>query len=254
MTLAQRSWLAACGVALAVGLAVGPAVLASGGAAASHLGHTLPALGPALGPVLEPAGLAFAATSVDDMPAAMRTAYIRGIQDELAAHGYRPGPADGIVGLRTRQAIRQYQRDAGLTVDGVASKELLEHLKFAQPRVVAGPPPAPDPLVLEVQTQLRDLGYHRGALDGLMGGATREAIRAYRYDVGLPISGAVDGPLLESLRLQHQGAGAGRATEEEPDRELAQEPAQEPAQESAQEPARELDQEPILATPPAPAE
>lgn len=241
MTLAQRSWLAA----RAVGLAVGLAVLASGGAVAGHLGHTLPALGPALEPALGPAGLTFAATSVDDMPSEMRTAYIRGIQDELAAHGYRPGPADGIVGPRTRQAIRRYQRDAGLTADGVASKELLEHLKFAQPRVVAGPPPAPDPLVLEVQTQLRDLGYHRGALDGLMGGTTREAIRAYRYDVGLPISGAVDGPLLESLRLQHQGAGAGRAAADEPDRELGREPDREPA--------RELDQEPLLATPPAPA-
>lgn len=250
MTLAQRSWLAARAVGLAVGLAVGPAVLASGGAAAGHLGHTLPPLGPALEPALGPAGLTFAATSVDDMPAEMRTAYIRGIQDELAAHGYRPGPADGIVGPRTRQAIRRYQRDAGLTADGVASKELLEHLKFAQPRVVAGPPPAPDPLVLEVQTQLRDLGYHRGALDGLMGGTTREAIRAYRYDVGLPISGAVDGPLLESLRLQHQGAGAGPAAAEQTDRELAREPDREPAR----EPARELDQEPLLATPPAPAE
>jgi len=243
MTFAQRSWLAALAVVLAVGLAVVLAAFASGGAAAGHLGHTLPSLGLNSAP----AGLVFAATSVDDMPAEMRTAYIRGIQEELTVHGYRPGPADGIVGPRTRQAIRKYQRDAGLTVDGVASKELLEHLKFAQPRVVAGPAPAPDPLVLEVQTQLRDLGYHRGALDGLMGGATREAIRAYRYDVGLPITGAVDGPLLESLRRAKAGqAGAAPPVGEKTNRETAEQPAQQPDQEP--------DQEPIVATPPAPAE
>jgi hypothetical protein len=42
-----------------------------------------------------------------------------------------------------------------------------------------------------------------------MGGTTRESIRAYRYDAGLPISGAIDGPLLESLRpAQSEEAGA----------------------------------------------
>lgn len=148
-----------------------------------------------------PAGaLQFAATSVDEMPQEMRSAYIRGIQEELAAHGYAPGPADGLLGPRTVGAIRKYQRDAGLPVDGVAGKELLDHLKFAQPKVHARPDPAPDPLALEVQTRLRELGYYRGELDGLVGGRTREAIRAYRYDTGLPISGAIDGPLLESLR------------------------------------------------------
>ncbi len=146
------------------------------------------------------AALAFAVTSVDEMPRDMRRAYIRGIQQELAAHGYDPGPADGLIGPRTQRAIRKYQRDAGLGVDGVASKELLDHLKFAQPKVYAQPDPEPDPLALQVQTRLGELGYYRGELDGLVGAKTREAIRAYRYDAGLPISGAIDGPLLESLR------------------------------------------------------
>jgi peptidoglycan hydrolase-like protein with peptidoglycan-binding domain len=168
--------------------------------AAGHIGHSLPAM--------EPAGLIFATTSVDEMTPEMRKAYIRGIQEELAAHRYDPGPADGLLGPMTRRAIRKYERDAGLPVDGVASKELLDHLKFAEPRVTAKPDPEPDPLVLEVQTRLQELGYHRGELDGLMGGTTRESVRAYRYDAGLPISGAIDGPLLESLRpAQSEAAG-----------------------------------------------
>ena len=181
----------ACGV-LATVLTAGVLSLSAGRAGAEHIGHSLP--------TLEPAGLLLAVTSVDEMPPEMRKAYIRGIQEELAAHRYDPGPADGLLGPRTHKAIRKYQRDAGLPVDGAASKELLDHLKFAQPRVYAKPDPEPDPLVLEVQTRLQELGYHRGELDGLMGGTTREAVRAYRYDAGLPISGAIDGPLLESLR------------------------------------------------------
>ena len=177
---------------LSAALALGAISFAPDRAVAEHIGRSLPAL--------EPSGLIFAATSVDDMPPEMRQAYIRGIQEELSAHGYEPGPADGLLGPETRTAIRKYQRDAGLAVDGVASKELLDHLKFAQPRITAKPDPEPDPLVLEVQTRLRALGYHRGELDGLMGATTREAIRAYRYDAGLPINGAIDGPLLASLR------------------------------------------------------
>ncbi len=58
-------------------------------------------------------------TRVGDMTPQMRTAYIRGLQEELATHDYHPGPADGIMGPMTRGAIRHYQRDAGLEVDGV---------------------------------------------------------------------------------------------------------------------------------------
>jgi peptidoglycan hydrolase-like protein with peptidoglycan-binding domain len=231
---------------LAAVLSAGTLAFAAERAVADHIGHSLPTLAlPTLAlPSLEPAGLVFAATSVDDMTPEMRRAYIRGIQEELAAHSYDPGPADGLLGPMTHTAIRKYQREAGLRVDGVASKELLDHLKFAQPRTTAKPDPEPDPLVLEVQTRLQALGYHRGVLDGLMGGTTRESIRAYRYDAGLPISGAVDGPLLESLRpiaikaaaikeaaineAAAKAAEAGAETSEEPLEETWREPAPEP--------------------------
>lgn len=172
--------------------AAGVLPFAADQAAADHIGRALPAF--------EPAGLIFAVTSVDEMNPQMRKAYIRGIQEELAAHRYDPGPADGILGPRTRMAIRTYQRDAALPVTGVASKELLDHLKFVQPKVFAAPEREPDVTVLEVQTRLQVRGYYRGELDGLMGGATRESIRAYRQDAGLPVGSVIDRPLLESLR------------------------------------------------------
>lgn len=45
--------------------------------------------------------------------------YIRLIQQTLANMGYNPGPIDGIWGNQTKQAIRAFQRDQGLSVDGV---------------------------------------------------------------------------------------------------------------------------------------
>ena len=46
---------------------------------------------------------------------------VRNIQTSLATLGYKPGPADGILGHQTRNAIEAFQRDRGLPVTGEAS-------------------------------------------------------------------------------------------------------------------------------------
>ena len=144
-------------------------------------------------------------TSVDEMNPGMRNAYIVGIQEELAAHGYRAGPPDGVIGRKTTGAIRQYQRDAGLPVDGRATKELLDHLKFALPKVYAGAssqraPAASSQLVLDIQTELQERGYYQGRLDGLTGPGTRGAIQQFQRDAGLVVTGNVGSGVLNELR------------------------------------------------------
>ena len=54
---------------------------------------------------------------------------VRQIQSGLIQLGYDPGPADGFYGAKTSAAIRAYQRDHGLVVDGLATPELLQHIK-----------------------------------------------------------------------------------------------------------------------------
>jgi len=53
---------------------------------------------------------------------------VRDIQQQLFALGYDPGVADGLLGVRTVVAIEAFQSDQGLTIDGVASRELLDRL------------------------------------------------------------------------------------------------------------------------------
>ena len=53
---------------------------------------------------------------------------VRSIQQGLARLGYEPGPADGVMGPRTRDAVRRYQADRKLLVDGNPSPELAQHL------------------------------------------------------------------------------------------------------------------------------
>ena len=52
------------------------------------------------------------------------------VQQELARRGYHVGAADGVLGRRTRAAIRDYQRDHGLPVTGEVSLELVNHLRL----------------------------------------------------------------------------------------------------------------------------
>ena len=142
-------------------------------------------------------------TPVEEMPPQMARAYVIGLQEELAAHGYNPGQVDGVLGSRTERAIRQYQKDAGLLVNGVASKELLDHMKFALPKVYAkkSTPSGPSrELVTEVQTALAARGYYSAAIDGLIGPATREAVRRFQADAGLPVTGTVDQRLAGELK------------------------------------------------------
>jgi len=54
--------------------------------------------------------------------------YMRGddvlaVQEALVAKGYDPGEIDGIYGPQTEDAVRKFQKDHGLEVDGIVGKE-----------------------------------------------------------------------------------------------------------------------------------
>lgn len=72
------------------------------------------------------------------MPPDAYTAYVADAQQQLSEHGFDAGTADGKPGSRTQSAVRAYQKKAGLPVDGCVSKELVDHLHFAQPKVYGG--------------------------------------------------------------------------------------------------------------------
>ena len=149
-------------------------------------------------------------TSVDQMPSQMATAYIESLQKELAIHGYKPGPIDGRMGSRTRAAIRAYQRDAGLQVDGVATKELVERLMFVDTGTTGDQTAGTDKQIIRsVQIELLDRGYYHGAIDGIAGPETTRGIREFQAAEGQVVDGLVDGTLLDELRSADPSIKAG---------------------------------------------
>lgn len=56
---------------------------------------------------------------------------IRRAQNELKARGYDVGQADGILGPKTREALRKFQQDQGLTASGRLTRETANRLGIA---------------------------------------------------------------------------------------------------------------------------
>jgi len=64
----------------------------------------------------------------EEMPILSRTDRVE-LQTLLAQRRYDVGEADGVIGRRTREAIRGYQRAAGMKPDGFATLALLQSLR-----------------------------------------------------------------------------------------------------------------------------
>src|SRR6478736_1849590 len=57
----------------------------------------------------------------------------------------------------------------------------------------------PDQIIANVQYVLQQLGYFAESVDGVLGAVTRAAIEDYQVENNLPVTGAIDRPLLISL-------------------------------------------------------
>jgi rare lipoprotein A len=73
-----------------------------------------------------------------------------------------------------------------------------------QPHGQGEPPAAQAPALTEdqikqAQEALKTEGFHPGAVDGVVGRRTREALRAYQTREGLPATGVLDEPTLSRL-------------------------------------------------------
>jgi TPR repeat protein len=102
--------------------------------AAAQGHHDASILRDGLAPLLAPMQIAEAQRRTDPAATAGNqeaTDLIAAVQRELNRLGYRSGPADGIAGNRTRRAIEQFQRDAGLEVTGAATESLLDRLNVS---------------------------------------------------------------------------------------------------------------------------
>lgn len=124
------------------------------------------------------------------------------LQNRLKALGYYTGEADGQYGPGTESAVLAFQRQNGLTADGIAGESTRAAVYDAAAPTFA-PTPSPTPTasrelykkgskgdgVRRMQEALKELGYYSGEVDGAFGGGTEEALRLFQSQNGLDADG-----------------------------------------------------------------
>ncbi|RBM52054.1 hypothetical protein DLR65_01950, partial [Vibrio tarriae] len=102
---------------------------------ARQLGHSYQPSYPSVSPEV----------STSTAPKKPNAQFTREAQQILTDLGYEPGPVDGDYGRRTADAVKAFQRDAGITQDGWIDENLLSTLRRAKaaykPPVVSQPKP-----------------------------------------------------------------------------------------------------------------
>jgi N-acetylmuramoyl-L-alanine amidase len=125
------------------------------------------------------------------------------LQERLLELGYDVGRADGTFGLQTETALRSFQRDYGLLVDGMCGPGTLRALRQLQPKVRGG-----RPVLLREQERVRRSGPalrgKRIVIDPCHGGP----------DPGIVVDGATEAELMWDLaqRLEGRMAATGMET------------------------------------------
>ncbi|MEA3510572.1 MAG: peptidoglycan-binding domain-containing protein [Actinomycetota bacterium] len=103
------------------------------------------------------------------------------IQQELSILGYFDGEPDGILGPLTEAALREFQTDAGITVDGEHGPETYEALADALE--------ADEEFVVTVQEDLMEMKLYPGPADGDYGDGTVKGVEALQEQCEMEIDG-----------------------------------------------------------------
>ena len=158
------------------------------------------------------------------------------MQKALVALGYNTGGTDGKFGPTTEKAVRQFQQDNGITVDGLAGSATLTLLyRQAEGGGSSGGTGGSsssgsssankdsyfggnyDTLkygsrgdrVKLLQKALNDLGFSAGSADGKFGTGTQRAVVAFQQANGLTADGLAGKKTLQKIEAQLKGDTGG---------------------------------------------
>ncbi|WP_259344274.1 L,D-transpeptidase family protein [Priestia flexa] len=130
---------------------------------------------------------------------------VRTLQQKLTSLGYDTKGVDGIFGNNTDTALRRFQKDRGLSVNGVVDSATQKALNGAKPGVK--PPATSTGLkkgsrgneVRALQQKLTSLGFSTKGIDGVFGNNTDAALRQFQKARGLSVTGVVDAATQKAL-------------------------------------------------------
>jgi peptidoglycan hydrolase-like protein with peptidoglycan-binding domain len=117
---------------------------------------------------------------------------VRELQIALQETGNDPGPIDGVFGSQTEAAVKAFQAERGITVDGIVGpitwRNIDEFAEFDEPVLREGSTGLP---VRRAQSRLTAAGFDTGGVDGVFGPQTESGVRALQQATGVTVDGIV---------------------------------------------------------------
>lgn len=162
---------------------------------------------------------------------------VKSVQTRLKTLGYYSGSIDGKYGSGTMAAVKAFQKDNGLTADGLAGKNTYDKLYSGSvsssgssssgsasssgssgsssngwtiPKRTLRKGYTGDD-VISVQQRLKELGYYTGLVDGKYGSGSMAAVKAFQEKHGLTadgLAGTATYAILFSTNAQNASAGS----------------------------------------------
>ncbi len=149
---------------------------------------------------------------------------VREVQTLLAERGLYKAPIDGRAGQATDIAIREFQSERGLRVDGMATPLLLTQIRQAgdvprdgrlaslddgvdlgETAGIAAQPSADAELVRQIQEKLGEARVADIVADGILGERTKAAIRTFQALESLDVTGEPSREVLARLEAVSTG-------------------------------------------------
>ena len=133
----------------------------------------------------------------DSLRYGMKGDEVAQLQNALIKQGYLKGSADGVYGPNTEKAVRNFQNENGLFVDGVAgnkTQSVLYSVKDSDNGFFSGDysniePTSDISRIKLLQKALIRMKYLNGSADGIYGTMTDAAVRYFQYEHGLKEDG-----------------------------------------------------------------
>ena len=127
-----------------------------------------------------------------------RRELIKAFQTFLNAEGFNAGFVDGVIGPRSCNALRAFQRANGLKPTGIIDQQTASVMERKANTVAVSN--NVDPQVVSAQTYLNMLGYFDSTPTGLIDAKTTKAVKAFQRDAELPEDGKINKQLVVVLK------------------------------------------------------
>lgn len=129
---------------------------------------------------------------------------IKNVQQLLSDRGFYGGAIDGVSGPMTQEAIVLAQKTYGLIADGVPGSLTVAALEAGSNYVAESSQETTsnvsDSSIKEGQKLLSNLGFYDGAIDGIQGSKTTDAIKKAQAFYGLNVDGVIGSATLTALQ------------------------------------------------------